>query len=360
MKLCPSLAVLLFGTLLVACINSSESEAPPAQTLRYNSPKNATVVTSPSSSVASLSSAPRSDVTSHTFASTTSSPGNSRKSSTPITLPNQAVRCTDRFGTTDFEQKVSVHTLGEVEQHIHSKRVREIWDHELKGTNTKDRLGLTLPNFMSKEQILRWTNHPNPSGVTIVAARQWTESPQQWVVMASSDETRFAVIEIASGGSSISVLSQSAAPFVVNTDWTILPKRFRPDPQLDPKDNPMMVDSFDFSPYHVTKNNRAFGVRSRHTVAYSGGFAVHEVLTIVSVSQNQLIPVLSTPATVVSLTAGPWNKDGSRQHTFQQLELIVDVRREADPLTEFVLHPYQEKHSLHYNWSPRSQSFSCE
>lgn len=81
---------------------------------------------------------------------------------------------------------------------------------------------------------------------------------------------------------------------------------------------------YDFAPYQLNPATRAFGLRIGAQVAYSGGGAYNQAVSLFAVIGGRLQPVLTVPVYAFSDTAGEWNADGTRQHhLFENASVLV-------------------------------------
>ena len=251
--------------------------------------------------------------------------------SSPPATAARATPCREHFSAGDFERPVHARDLGSLERSIRSARGRAMWNEEMVGATPRDRLGRTLPTFASREQILTFTGHPNPSEVTVVGMRRLPGTANRWVAIAASRDVRLALIEVAANGS-VELLARTTRPVVPTADWRVLPEDFAPtsvdddgatsQPIPTELDERTEVIALDLATFDLGPGERAIGLRSKRFEGYSGGGGEFESLTLLRQDGDVLAPVLDVPIGSSKMLAGDWNADQTRQHDLFVTDLM--------------------------------------
>jgi hypothetical protein len=260
--------------------------------------------------------------------------------------------------------------LGEVDRRLPAGRARRVWTREMKGGPVEDRLGRTLPSFVTREGALAWTESYDDA--LPIGARRWpgpSEQPEQWVVVVASGEgyaqreVRLAVVRLGAGGT-VERVARTRHALTPSADWGLVPENFGPlcGDEVDDcigSGEEFRVDALDFAPYQLSPSRRAFGVRTTSFDGYAGGGATFETLTLLLIDGEELVPVLDVPASVFKLLAGDWNPDLSRQHYTLVAELLVEVRPRPGSLADLFLHSSQARVGETFVWNATTQRYDC-
>lgn len=120
------------------------------------------------------------------------------------------------------------------------------------------------------------------------------------------------------------------------------------------------LDRLDFAPYQLSENHPAFGVRYLAQVMYSGGGAFNQAITLFTVMDGQLRPVLTAPTYEFADIAGEWHQDGTRDHDVSSREFVLILKTSGqDDFRDIIWRERGAKKSegKTYRWDSRSQSY---
>jgi hypothetical protein len=299
----------------------------------------------------------------------------------------------------DFPGWHHFENLAAVANGARTGRARRNWDDQMAGRPPPDRLGRSLPPFVTRERAIAWTEHPSPATVDLVTARavpgdarvgpRGSPPGVVWVVLVSGKadppgsecaqraDVRLAVIEVDPSTQAIRRLARTRAPVVPRPEWSALPGDHGPlepdDADASIADDPcesaglddrVTVTALDFARYDLTPARRAFGLRTTLFEAYAGGGASYEALTLLAADGEDLVQVLDVPIGAYKMLAGDWNPDGTRQHETISADLVVEVRPRPDAVAaDLVLHSAAHaavgRHALPFVWNAARGQYGC-
>lgn len=81
----------------------------------------------------------------------------------------------------------------------------------------------------------------------------------------------------------------------------------------------------DHATFRIAPNKYAFGVRIANNHGYSDGFAHNQNLVLFTLNGKTITSVLNQPIYILEDLAGDWNSDGTRQHSVDEQEWMVDI-----------------------------------
>lgn len=270
-------------------------------------------------------------------------------------------------------------TLGDVPALIRTPEGRELFDEEMVGKPSPDRLGRSLPAGVRKSDVAALlVPAGDRNALNSVGLRRWGPVPDRFVAFActggdiparptdtpcsSRDDgplnVYVAVVEYRPGASP-RVL---AGPIKVDprVDWRDSGLPTAPDymPSSNGQERPTAFDRFDLAPYAFAPGVEGFGLRGRWDEGYAGGFTTHGALYLFAVDKGELRQVLSAPMTAFSMLAGDWNDDQTRQHTLDEGALVVQLRdTTTDGRRDLVLKSRLTGWSRLYRWSEGKKAY---
>jgi hypothetical protein len=254
----------------------------------------------------------------------------------------------------------------------------------MEGRAAPDRLGRKLPRFITPERAIAWSEHPFPATVEVMGARRWPVPGERWVVVVAGKagppgtagalltDVRLVVVDVTRTAGekepTVRRLARTIGPLASIPEWGLLPDDLRPTTCLDDckvtppslgLDDRTTITALDFATYDLTPSERAFGVRVTVTEGYSGGFGSFESITLFQMERETLVPILDVPIAVQKMTAGDWNRDGSRQHDYADAELVIDVLPRALGKADLLLRSVDTRRGVTYQWLGTSRGYSC-
>ncbi|WP_164871811.1 SH3 domain-containing protein [Solirhodobacter olei] len=245
-----------------------------------------------------------------------------------------------------------VHDLGAVPGAIAQPEGKRSFASQIGGTPDTGPLGTPLPAGLTRDAVLRLVApEADPKRVTLVGAKPWPHLANGYVALVcaahdpadlppagappgcdSNPDVYLGVLRMPPGGTP-HLVARTPKGFVLNSDWA--PPAGAPIllPSIAPEgadtwpagrsDN--SVSGFDLAPYRIAPGTYAFGLRSDQTEGYSGGYATFETLHLFQIDGTTLRRILAQPIYVMKMTAGDWNKDGTRQHDVSEDRLVLAV-----------------------------------
>lgn len=236
----------------------------------------------------------------------------------------------------------TVHSLGEIPQHIKHSAGKTYWEEQMVGAKPQDYFGRDF--FADKENYKKILFLIDPKLLIeenwkFMGVRPWPRQPDTYIFTAcSTDEkdkkydfdvdychylntgkTVFAVIKI-DKDNNISLIAKPWIDDGNNTEKTAF--LITNDQKQNVTGNPIRLD---FAPYQLSSEILAFGVRHNAMVGYSGGGAIDEAMTLFAVIDGQLLPILNVPTYHFADYAGSWHKDGTRNHDIYENLYIIRV-----------------------------------
>lgn len=233
----------------------------------------------------------------------------------------------------------TVHSLGEIPQHIKHSAGKTYWEEEMVGAKPQDYFGRDF--FADKEDYKKILFLIDPKLLIeenwkFMGVRPWPRQSDTYIFTAcSTDEkhdydvdychnletgkTVFAVIKI-DKDKNISLIAKPWIDDSNNSEQTAF--LITNDLKENVIGNPIRLD---FAPYQLSSEILAFGVRHNAMVGYSGGGAEDEAMTLFAVIDGQLRPILNVPTYHFANYAGNWNKDGTRNHDIYENLYIIKV-----------------------------------
>ena len=231
-----------------------------------------------------------------------------------------------------------------------------------------------LPGFVDAARARGWTDHPSAT-LEYFAARAWRGVADRWIVIAAGRsefvpeglDVRLALLEVTATGTSqpiVKRLARSVEPLAARAQFALLPDDFLPSScENGPCADPLPIEQadqvvLDFAPYEIARGERAFGVRTRWTEGYAGGYGSFEALSLFRVDADRLSPILDVPVNVQKTIAGDWNADGTRQHDVYQAALVLRMESGVRDRANIALVPRGGKARM-FAWDPTLGAYRC-
>ncbi|WP_298962155.1 hypothetical protein [uncultured Methylobacterium sp.] len=256
---------------------------------------------------------------------------------------------------------VEVRSLGEARKAATTVEGSRAFSEQIMGTAVPDRFGTTLPDGLAAgdvERLLRPAGDTlplNTLGVRSLAGFADTYAALLCTggdVPRNADATR---CEKETGGApprvhlGILKARPGEAPHLIagpiEMDAAIVWRGAGLDSAPDDVDDapagasirPARILGFDPAAYALAPGVPAFGVRGGWTYGYSGGFSSYEALYLFTLVEGRLRRVFAAPMSAFRMTAGAWNRDGTREHEVGEsanllLVLAARTRGHADLL----------------------------
>lgn len=119
------------------------------------------------------------------------------------------------------------------------------------------------------------------------------------------------------------------------------------------------LDRLDLADYKLNDTDNAFGIRYLARVMYSGGGAINQAITLFTVLDGKLKPVLNAPTYEFADIAGDWNKDGTRQHDVSSTEYILVISPTQHQGFNNIIRrqPGAKKPEQTYRWNSKEQYY---
>ena len=116
---------------------------------------------------------------------------------------------------------------------------------------------------------------------------------------------------------------------------------------------------YDFAPYQLNPATRAFGLRIGAQVAYSGGGAYNQAVSLFAVIGGRLQPVLTVPVYAFSDTAGEWNNDGTRQHHLSENASVLVMGKPHEGYRDIILRQSgkNRRERVTFRWDAKTQRY---
>lgn len=116
---------------------------------------------------------------------------------------------------------------------------------------------------------------------------------------------------------------------------------------------------YDFAPYQLNPATRAFGLRIGAQVAYSGGGAYNQAVSLFAVIGGRLQPVLTVPVYAFSDTAGEWNNDGTRQHHLFENASVLVMGKPHEGYRDIILRQSgkNRRERVTFRWDAKTQRY---
>lgn len=245
-----------------------------------------------------------------------------------------------------------IHDLGAVPGAITQPEGERSFANQIEGKISTSALGTTLPTGLTRNAVLRLVApEVDPTTVTLVGAKPWPHLANGYVavVCAAHDtadrpeagaplacevnpDVYLGVLQMPPGGEP-RLVALTPKGFALTSDWSPPPGAPILLPSVTPVDSDdwaanrsdASLAAFDLAPYRIAPDTYAFGLRSDQEEGYSGGFGTFETLHLFWIDGNTLRRILVQPIYASKMTAGDWNKDGTRQHEVSEGKLILGV-----------------------------------
>ncbi len=232
----------------------------------------------------------------------------------------------------------------------------------MQGLDVEDRLGRTLPPFITRERAIAWAE--GSQDATLVAARRWPRQPGRWVVVVAdgddfvSRDVRLAVIEVEADGT-VQRIARTLEPLSPTADWSMIPDPFGPTQAAHSFRDSFSLDALDFGAYDLSPSLQAFGIRTERNEGYGGGFGTFEELTLLVIEGDRLLTVASFPIATYTMNAGYWHADGTRSHDTYNAELVVDVRAKPNHMADLGLRSRHSRNGALFVWNESARIYDC-
>lgn len=292
-------------------------------------------------------------------------PGAAARSTAPPWL------CKEPLRAADFPSGDRARDLAHVRAVVRGKRAQQRFDEEMTGKPNAD---APSPGFVDAARARAWTDHPAAT-LEYFGARAWRGVAERWIVIAAGRsefvaqglDVRLALLEVTGTGASqpsVKRLARSTEPLAARAQFGLLPDDFLPTTcENGPCADPLSVEqadqvALDFAPYEIAPGERAFGVRTKWTEGYAGGYGAFEALSLFRADGDRLLPILAVPVSVQKMIAGDWNADGSRQHDVYQAALVLRMEPGVREGANIALVPRGGK-ARTFAWDPALGAYRC-
>ena len=273
-------------------------------------------------------------------------------------------------------------TLAGVPKTLKTPEGQRLYGEQMNGPAPgEDPLGLKLPADL-QASVLAGLLVPRADRAALngIGAKPWPQMPGQFVALActggdpasgpgatpcsrsdaSAPPLRVYLGVVALNGSGQRLV---AGPVEVASavDWQHSALPSQPEALDDAKDGriaPASFTRFDLAPYRIAPDVPAFGLRGAWSDSYAGGFGEHEALYLFASAAGQLKQVFAAPVTSLLVTAGDWNKNGTRQHEIQEgADTLGLSDTETDGHKDLVLRSRLTAWQRAYRWSSATGSY---
>ena len=273
-------------------------------------------------------------------------------------------------------------TLTDVPKALKTPEGQRLYGEQMNGSApSEDPLGLKLPAELQASTLagllVSRSDHATLNGV---GAKPWPQMPGQFVALActggdpasgpgatpcsrsdaSAPPLRVYLGVVASDGSAPHLVA-GPVELASAVDWQHSGLPSQPEALDDAKDGriaPTSFTRFDLAPYRIAPDVPAFGLRGAWSDSYSGGFGEHEALYLLANTAGQLHQVFAAPVTSLLMTAGDWNKNGTRQHTVQDGANTLGLSdTETDGHKDLILRSRLTSWQRTYRWSSATGSY---
>lgn len=260
---------------------------------------------------------------------------------------------------------VTVSSLPGVAEQLKHSTHTEMYQEKMTGELAADRFGRLVPSDKAFHRVQKWLikrgGYPIYLGI-----KKWPYSRNSYIGIACASHKLVSKPTYNSRDCDLSkdIVTLRMLRKQKNGSFYPFTERFQWDtsslvnrdvvPELAPE-----LRGFDFSPYHISKTQTAFGIRSAVFVGYAQGGAVTETLTLFAPFKGKIKPILSQPISYYQNLSGQWHRDnGTRDHDiFEEIRVVIMQDDVSHGLRKLRIQSTSSRSSITYFWNPRRDQY---